>query len=185
MNLVADTIPVIGVLLNNLTASTIETIEKDLINAKQKFSEEGNEDHEFYHLVNLIRNGTELNLDTETKKTIADLIETKRLCNQHVLALTNNLGLLNIRCNTEYKTSEDALTAFFHILPEYFRTDHFLNEINKDKSSPLLSKDTIYAIQTKSYVADSEFVKKQREWFAPYEDSLNFFLGTQLLAEIF
>lgn len=183
MSLAAETIPIVGAIINSISKSTINTLEKDLQNAKDNYLASGKTEDDFYHFINSINNNPNLEVETEVEQDIKNLQETKNEAGVHLIILVNNLSLLNVRCNTEFKSSDDILSALFWTLPDFFRTDHFFNELKQEDIS--LTDENIKAIQAKSYVAESEFVKKQKQWFAPYEDSLMFFMGTQLLADIF
>lgn len=177
-----DSHNIVATIVSNLAENTIKNVEDDLIKLKEEFTKD-NDENQFYYLLNSLLHNPDLDVGNGLEDKIKDLFLTKQAINEKVTSLTNALSLLDVRCNTYFKEPEDAITAFFNVLPEFFSTDHFFNELNKETT--LLTKDTICVIQTKSYVKETGFVKKQKEWFKKYEDSLDFFLGTQLLSDIF
>lgn len=171
----------VGYLISTLSTGTTKRIEADLQKFKDKYIVDHTE-NDFSHLFTNPELVEELpdNLKNEFK----NVLSIRTLARQNLIMLKNKLSILIVRAGIEFPEKIDAETAFFACLPDYFNSETFLKSIKDNDGDEVLSVDDVNQITSQSFVRNSEWVKRNTV-NQETVDALMFFVGTQLLNDIF
>lgn len=171
----------VGYLISTLSTGTTKRIESDLQKFKDKYIVNHTE-NDFSHLFTNPELVEELpdNLKNEFK----NVLSIRTLARQNLIMLKNKLSILIVRAGIEFPEKIDAETAFFACLPDYFNSETFLKSIKDNDGDEVLSVDDVNQITSQSFVRNSEWVKRNTV-NQETVDALMFFVGTQLLNDIF
>lgn len=171
----------VGYLISTLSTGTTKRIESDLQKFKDKYIVNHTE-NDFSHLFTNPELVEELpdNLKNEFK----NVLSIRTLARQNLIMLKNKLSILIVRAGIEFPEKIDAETAFFACLPDYFNSETFLKSIKDNDGDEVLSVDDVNQITSQSFVRNSEWVKRNTV-SQETVDALMFFVGTQLLNDIF
>lgn len=171
----------VGYLISTLSTGTTKRIESDLQKFKDKYIVNHTE-NDFSHLFTNPELVEELpdNLKNEFK----NVLSIRTLARKNLIMLKNKLSILIVRAGIEFPEKIDAETAFFACLPDYFNSETFLKSIKDNDGDEVLSVDDVNQITSQSFVRNSEWVKRNTV-NQETVDALMFFVGTQLLNDIF
>lgn len=171
----------VGYLVSTLSTGTTKRIESDLQKFKEKYIVNHTE-NDFSHLFtnpDLVEE-----LPDDLKNEFKNVLSIRTLARQNLIMLKNKLSILIVRAGIEFPEKIDAETAFFACLPDYFNTETFLKSIKDNDGDAVLSADDVNQITSQSFVRNSEWVKRNTV-NQEIADALMFFVGTQLLNDIF
>ena len=171
----------VGYLVSTLSTGTTKRIESDLQKFKEKYIVNHTE-NDFSHLFtnpDLVEK-----LPDDLKNEFKNVLSIRALARQNLIMLKNKLSILIVRAGIEFPEKIDAETAFFACLPDYFNTETFLKSIKDNDGDEVLSADDVNQITSQSFVRNSEWVKRNMV-NQETADALMFFVGTQLLNDIF
>ena len=171
----------VGYLVSTLSTGTTKRIESDLQKFKDKYIVNHTE-NDFSHLFtnpDLVEE-----LPDDLKNEFKNVLSIRTLARQNLIMLKNKLSILIVRAGIEFPEKIDAETAFFACLPDYFNSETFLKSITDNDGDEVLSADDINQITSQSFVRNSEWVKRNTV-NQETADALMFFVGTQLLNDIF
>lgn len=171
----------VGYLVSTLSTGTTKRIESDLQKFKDKYIVNHTE-NDFSHLFT----NSELveDLPDDLKNEFKNVLSIRTLARQNLIMLKNKLSILIVRAGIEFPEKIDAETAFFACLPDYFNSKTFLKSIKDNDGDEVLSADDVNQITSQSFVRNSEWVKRNTV-NQETADALMFFVGTQLLNDIF
>lgn len=171
----------VGYLVSTLSTGTTKRIESDLQKFKDKYIVNHTE-NDFSHLFT----NPELveELPDDLKNEFKNVLSIRTLARQNLIMLKNKLSILIVRACIEFPEKIDAETAFFACLPDYFNSETFLKSIKDNDGNEVLSADDVNQITSQSFVRNSEWVKRNTV-NQETADALMFFVGTQLLNDIF
>ena len=170
-----------GIVVNYLANSTNRRIEDDLRKFKEKFLKSHSE-VDFNHL--FINYNVIPNLSDELKQEFLQLDSIRKESRKNFVLINNNLALLLTKCVIEFPDASDVVHAFFKCLPEYFNSESFLKELKTEDEEKLFDEEEINDLMLHNYVWDSQFVKDNK-LSSEVENALMFFVGTQLINDIF
>lgn len=171
----------VGYLVSTLSTGTTKRIESDLQKFKEKYIVNHTE-NDFSHLFtnpDLVEE-----LPDDLKNEFKNVLSIRTLARQNLIMLKNKLSILIVRAGIEFPEKIDAETAFFACLPDYFNTETFLKSIKDNDGDEVFSTDDVNQITSQSFVRNSEWVKRNTV-NQETADALMFFVGTQLLNDIF
>lgn len=171
----------VGYLVSTLATGTTKRIESDLQKFKDKYIVNHTE-NDFSHLFtnpDLVEE-----LPDDLKNEFKNVLSIRTLARQNLIMLKNKLSILIVRAGIEFSEKIDAETAFFACLPDYFNSETFLKSIKDNDGDEVLSADDVNQITSQSFVRNSEWVKRNTV-NQETADALMFFVGTQLLNDIF
>lgn len=168
-------------LINTLCDSTIARINKDVQNLRDKVLK-STEDTALWDLLWQYPNQLD-KLPEQFRQEYKELSEISNQAKNYLTKLTTSLALLMTKANITFQDEYVAGYAFIKCLPEYFHQPDFLKSIKNNLDEPYIPNALVEQLELKPIECD-EFISKHKV-NQETEEQLMFFVGTQLINDIF
>lgn len=168
-------------LINTLCNGTVVRINKDVQNLRERVLASTN-DPALWDLLWQYPNQLE-KLPEEFQQEYSELSELSHQAKDYLTKLTTSLALLMTKANIKFQDEYLVGYAFIKCLPEYFHQPDFLKSIKNNLNEDYVPTELLDLIESKPIECD-EFISKHKI-NQETEEQLMFFVGTQLINDIF